>query len=113
MHQRQRLFGSGKACFVGHRVGGFIAGHAGNLAFHVAVFGNDHAAVRPAQHFYGGMGHLPGGLARGCQNHPPSRGKALQCAAHRFIRQHGVNTGSYNRFSLGTQGGIHGKDSFL
>ena len=32
---------------------------------------------------------------------------------NRFIRQHGVNAGSYNRFSLGTQGGIHGKDSFL
>ena len=59
------------------------------------------------------LGRPDGGLARGCQKHPPRRGKALQCAAHRFIRQHGVNAGSYNRFSLGTQGGIHGKDSFL
>ena len=94
-------------------MGSLIAGHAGDLAFHVAVFGDDHATVRPAQHFYGGMGHLPGGLARGCQKHPPRRGKALQCAAHRFIRQHGADAGGYDGFGLGTQGGIHGKDSFL
>ena len=112
-HQFQRLFGGGKTRFVWHRMGGFIAGHAGDLALYVAVFGDDHTAVRLAQHLHGGIGHLPGGFASRNQEHPPRRGKALQRTAHGFIRQYGADACCYDGFGLGTQGGVHGKDSLL
>ena len=106
--------GSGReAVFVGDRVTGLIAGHAGQLAPYMAVLGDDDALVHPAQTVEGGPGHLPGGLAcRHQQDAPAGRGQVLQGPPDRRVRLDRLQAGCQDLLCIGAQGmgfGSHGK----
>ena len=112
--QRQRGAGGGKGVFVRQRVPGFIAGHAGQRALRVAVFGDDGPAVHAGQHLQRGAGHLPGGLAGRHQQHAAGpRRKRCQRAAHRFVRQHGGNGLPHDALHPGAQFPIHTITPFI
>ena len=106
-HQVQRGLGGPEGIFVRHRVPRLIAGDAGQLPLHVAVFRHHHPGVHRAQGLHRRPGHLPGGFAGRHQQHPPGKMPALQRTADRLVGQDGGNGGADDGIRILTQLLIH------
>ena len=68
------------------------------------VFGADHTLLNPlAQAVQGGLGHLPGRLARGHHHNPSGKVRMGQGAGHCFIRLNGTDGRGHNGVGIRTK----------
>ena len=104
----QDIPGAAKAPLVRHRVSRLAAYDAGDLAHNVAVFGqHDPAPEGPVQIPDGCGGHLPPGLAHGCQIEVLRQADLRQRPAHRRVRTDCVDGRSDHRLRVPPQYLVH------
>ena len=90
-HQLHGRLGPPEGALVRDRVSPLINGAAGDVPPAVAVLGHHHAGLQPLSQQPGGaVGHLPGRLSDGRQEHPAgAEVLSLQGPGHRPVRQAG------------------------
>ena len=109
-NQLQRRLGAGEGVVIRHRMTGLPAVKISQRAHNVAVFGHHHAAFDPVpQAVPGCLRHLPGGFARGHQQHPSGEIHPLQSSCHRVIRLNRPDGGGHNPIGLVAHCHIHNK----
>ena len=108
LHEVERRLRAEEGVFVRHGMAGLVAVDALDGAHHMAVFGDDDAALdAAAEAVPGGFGHLPGGLARGDEPHAAARRDIPEGARHGLVRTDGAQRAFDDLVSILTKRFVH------